>query len=63
MAPGCWVGTEGSPGGVEAAQAAGCSCVAVTNTHTRERLQRADLTVETLVEVTLDTLRGLLQGP
>ena len=63
LTPGSCVVIEDSPAGVEAAQAAGCACVAVTNTHTRERLKRADLTVDTLVEVTLDTLRGLLQGP
>ena len=63
LVPGSCVVIEDSPAGVEAAQAAECACVAVTNTHTRERLKRADLTVDTLVEVTLDTLRGLLQGP
>lgn len=63
LTPGSCVVIEDAPAGVEAAQAAGCACIAVTNTHARERLRDADLTVESLAEVTLDTLRGLLREP
>jgi len=63
LTPGSCVVIEDAPAGVEAAQAAGCACIAVTNTHTRDGLQRADLTVESLAEVSLNTLRGLLQAP
>lgn len=62
LTPRSCVVIEDAPAGVEAAQAAGCACIAVTNTHAPDRLKRADLTVESLAEVTLDTLRGVLQG-
>ncbi len=63
LTPGSCVVIEDAPAGVEAAQAAGCACIAVTNTHARERLRRADLTVESLAEISLNILRGLLQDP
>jgi len=52
---GC-VAVEDSPGGVEAARAAGMRCVAVTHTCGRERLRGADLVVDDLSTVDLAAL-------
>jgi HAD superfamily hydrolase (TIGR01509 family) len=51
---------EDAPNGVEAAHAAGCKCIAVTNTCSREALGMADAIVSTLSEVSLETLREVL---
>lgn len=53
---------EDAPDGVQAARAAGCKCIAVTNTCPREKLQikEPDLIVDSLSEVSLDTLLMLL---
>jgi len=62
LSPGACIVIEDAPSGVEAAKGAGCVCVAVTNTVARERLQQADLTVDSLVDVSLDSLRRLLES-
>ena len=46
--------------GVTAAKRAGMGCVAVTNTHPRSHLSEADLVVDSLEEVTVADLEGLL---
>jgi HAD superfamily hydrolase (TIGR01509 family) len=51
---------EDAPNGIEAARAAGCRAIAVTNTCGRVDLRNADVIVDTLTEVTLDTVRQLL---
>ena len=51
---------EDAIAGVAAAKRAGMKCIAVTNTHPRESLAEADLTVDTLEEVTVDDLEELL---
>jgi len=47
--------------GIEAASAAGCQSIAVTNTCPRDALPSADKTVDTLFEVSLDTIRQMLR--
>jgi HAD superfamily hydrolase (TIGR01509 family) len=54
--PTACVAVEDSPGGVQAAKAAGMRCVAVTHTCGRERLREADLVVDDLGAVDLDAL-------
>ena len=51
---------EDAIAGVTASKRAGMCCIAVTNTHPRERLMEADLAVDTLEEVTVDDLEELL---
>ena len=51
---------EDAIAGVAACKRAGMQCMAVTNTHPRESLAEADLIVDTLEEVTVDDLEGLL---
>jgi HAD superfamily hydrolase (TIGR01509 family) len=53
---------EDAPDGVQAARVAGCKCIAVTNTFPPEILQlnQPDLIVDSLSEVSLDTLLTLL---
>lgn len=51
---------EDAMAGVEAAGNAGMKCIAVTNTHPAERLERADLVVTSLEEVTVERLDSLL---
>jgi len=62
LAPQQCVVVEDAPDGVQAARAAGCKCIAVTNTFSREILQikQPDLIVDSLSEVSLDTLLTLL---
>ena len=52
---------EDAPSGVEAAQGAGCKCVAVTNSALAAELARAEMVVESLVEINLETVRELLR--
>jgi len=47
---------EDAPDGVQAAHAARCRCIAVTNSTTAERLSTADLVVATLAAVSLDDI-------
>ena len=51
---------EDAPDGVKAAHAAGCKCVAVTNSTSAEKLNTADKVVASLTQVTLETLADLL---
>ena len=44
---------EDAPNGIQAAHAAGCKCIAVTNSTSREKLSQADLIVSGLTEVKL----------
>ena len=52
---------EDAPNGVEAAQSAGCKCVAVTNSAPAAELAQAEMVVESLVEINLETVRELLR--
>jgi HAD superfamily hydrolase (TIGR01509 family) len=51
---------EDSPGGVEAAKAAGAKCVAVTNTTTAEKLAKADFVCDSLEQINLETIIRLV---
>lgn len=61
-APSQCVVIEDAPNGVEAAKAAGCRCVAVTNSTGRDNLMDADRVVDSLVELNLRALEHLLDG-
>jgi beta-phosphoglucomutase-like phosphatase (HAD superfamily) len=57
---------EDAPDGIAAAKAAGCRCIAVTNSARAEKLAEADWIVSTLGEVGLQTivdLVGNVQNP
>jgi beta-phosphoglucomutase family hydrolase len=54
---------EDAVAGVKAAKSAGMYCVAVANTHPREKLTEADLIVDTLEMVTVNDLEGLVLSP
>ncbi|MCK5577312.1 MAG: tRNA (adenosine(37)-N6)-threonylcarbamoyltransferase complex dimerization subunit type 1 TsaB [Dehalococcoidales bacterium] len=49
--------------GVAAAKRAGMCCLAVTNSHTRDSLGEADLVVDSLEEVAISDIEGLLGCP
>jgi len=51
---------EDAPDGVEAAHNARCKCIAVTNSTTAEKLSKADLIVESLLEIDLDIIINLI---
>lgn len=53
---------EDSTSGVKAAVAAGSPCIAVTNSFDASRLAEADLIVDSLTDVSLETLTELLQS-
>lgn len=53
---------EDAPNGVKAAKAAGSKCIAVTNTTAAEKLAEADLVVDSLTEVDLNTLVKIING-
>jgi len=53
---------EDAPNGVDAARAAGCKVIGVTNTCGPDTLNKADLVVDSLSKVRLSTVRDLL-GP
>jgi HAD superfamily hydrolase (TIGR01509 family) len=52
---------EDSIAGVQAAKAAGMRCLAVTNSYPRETLKQADLTVNSLEGLSLETLEKLFR--
>jgi HAD superfamily hydrolase (TIGR01509 family) len=54
---------EDAPNGVQAAKAAGCKCIAVTNTSSPEKLSQADLIVNTLTQINLRDIVDLISGP
>ena len=53
---------EDAPAGVEAAKRAGMLCVAVTSTVEASELARADLVVDSLAEVAMEELRGMVEA-
>jgi beta-phosphoglucomutase family hydrolase len=55
---GCVV-IEDAIAGVTAAKQAGMKCVAVTNSHPGDKLQNADLVVDSLEKVNINVLKGL----
>ena len=57
-AAGCLVIEDGIPG-VQAARAAGMKCVGVTNTVTAERLQAADLVLDSLEQLTWEAIGAM----
>ncbi len=60
LAPQQCVVIEDAPNGVEAAHAAGCKCIAVTNTCGPDELMQADKVVDSLTEVTVDMVKQML---
>jgi len=52
---------EDAPNGIEAAKAAGEKCIAVTNSTTAEKLSRADLICDSLLEINLQTIITLIK--
>jgi len=52
---------EDTPGGVEAAKAAGTMCIAVTNTASPKVLAQADLICDSLQQITVETVRNLIR--
>ena len=56
---GCVV-IEDAPNGIAAAKAAGAQCLAVTNSAAAAELSQADLIVESLTEVNISTVIGLI---
>lgn len=52
---------EDAPNGVAAAKAAGAKCIAVMNSTTAEKLAEADIVVDSLVEVDIGTVVGLVR--
>lgn len=53
---------EDAPNGVEAAQAAGCVCLAVTNSVSRAQLSAAESVVDTLAGVGANQVRALIDA-
>ena len=53
---------EDAPDGIAAAKAAGCACVAVTNSAPAEDLQQADMVTDSLAVLTLEDLLGVIGG-
>jgi len=53
---------EDAPDGVQAANAAGCRCIAVTNSAPAEKLAAADRVVGSLTTINLDTILTLLNA-
>ena len=51
---------EDAPNGIQAAKAAGCQCIAVTNPTTSDKLSQADRIVSCLTEISLEDLMTLL---
>jgi HAD superfamily hydrolase (TIGR01509 family) len=51
---------EDAPNGVKAAKAAGSKCIAVTNTTTADKLAEADLVVDSLAKVDMNTIMGII---
>jgi beta-phosphoglucomutase family hydrolase len=57
--PGGCVVIEDAIAGVDAAKQAGMKCIAVTNSHPGDKLQNADLVVDSLEKVDIGVLKGL----
>lgn len=54
---------EDAPNGVEAAKAAGCRCIGVTNTTTPDALAPADRVVDSLALINVATVVEMIDGP
>jgi len=54
--------TEDAPNGVQAANAAGAKCIAVTNSTSAENLAEADLLCDSLEEIDLDLIQELVDS-
>lgn len=54
---------EDAPDGVAAAKQANAKCIAVTNSVGSEKLTQADLVVESLTEVNINTLVNMIDNP
>lgn len=59
--PGRCVVIEDAPNGVQAAKAAGCACIAVTNSTTAAKLVQADRVVDDLTQVRLQDISALIE--
>jgi beta-phosphoglucomutase family hydrolase len=53
---------EDAVAGVKAAKSAGMHCVAITSSHSREKLAEADLVVDSLAEVSVEDLEELVRS-
>jgi HAD superfamily hydrolase (TIGR01509 family) len=53
---------EDAPDGVKAAKAAGSKCIAVTNSTAAEKLAEADLVIDSLVNVDINTIEKIIDG-
>lgn len=53
---------EDSVNGIKSAKAAGAYCIAVTNTFPKEKLQEADLIINSLTELTIDKIKQIGEG-
>ncbi len=53
---------EDAVAGVKAAKSAGMYCIAVSSTHSKEKLNEADIIVDTLEELTVKDLENLLKS-
>jgi beta-phosphoglucomutase-like phosphatase (HAD superfamily) len=51
---------EDAPDGVAAAKAAGCKCIGVTNSVSREQLGQADIVCDSLGEISLERVKCLI---
>jgi beta-phosphoglucomutase family hydrolase len=60
--PRCCVVIEDAIAGVAAAKRAGMRCIAVTNTHSQEKLAEADLIVDSLEKVTVNDVEKLIDS-
>jgi len=63
VAPQRCIVIEDAIAGVAACKSAGSRCLAVTNTNSREKLNKADLIVDTLEAVKINDLEELLNSP
>ncbi len=52
---------EDAPNGIQAAHAAGCKCIAVTNSASAEKLSQADLIVSSLAQVSIYNVMSVLR--
>lgn len=53
---------EDAPNGIQSAKAAGAKCIAVTNSTNAENLSNADFVCDSLTQVTLQTIKKLIEG-
>ena len=51
---------EDAPNGVQAAKAAGCKCIAVTNSAGADKLTQADKTTDTLAAISIEQIAGMI---